>query len=323
MISCAEGVVRNPYRLSKNICNRLNKDHFRFRHGDALPNQATHPVKEEQRQLYHDIRGSVPQIVDAEVGPGRKCRRDTENNHYLHDKCIDCLFMGHEFKFDMSIDQCNFALPNKCVRVKEDKYVQWVIAQILEEQFKDDMQTIIIMPQGFTKMPMLNMWDEIKGGRFQLMDMHHNVEAAKKIHNLDSWVDPYGRKAKLKVWRALVVWSDIMRRLSNNSRYFNMGNKMQAYQASWICTIMASREVWEFFDKPTKERENAKEENPKLEVGIISCGPRNIAIGKLLKFHEFTSSLYAIKNAFEGVFRPPMFFLIGLQISHDQQIQLH
>lgn len=73
------------------------------------------------------------------------------------------------------------------------------------------------------------------------------MEAAKKIQNMDSWADPYGQNAKLKVWKAFVVWCDNMRRLSDISRCFNMGNK-RAHPASWIRNIMASREVWEFFN---------------------------------------------------------------------------
>ena len=64
-----------------------------------------------------------------------------------------------------------------------------------------------------------------------------------------------------------MVWSDDETRLSNISRYFNMGNK-RAYQASWIRNIMVSREMWEFFGRPPKERENVKDKNPKWEVSI-------------------------------------------------------
>jgi len=185
-------------------------------------------------------------------------------------KCSDCFFMGREFKFDVNIAQCHLAPPEKCVRAKEDKYVEWIIAQIVGEQFKDDRQTIVVMPQGLSKMPTPDMWEKLKSGDFWLIDGQHSVEAAKKIQDMDNWDDPYGQKEKLKVWKALVVWSDNMTRLSDISRYFNMGNKKRAYQASWIRNIMASRDVWEFYGMPPKERENAKDKNPKWEVRIIS-----------------------------------------------------
>lgn len=52
-------------------------------------------------------------------------------------KFIHCFFMGLDFKFDVSIDQCNFAPPKKWVRMKEVNYLHWIIAQIAEMQFKD------------------------------------------------------------------------------------------------------------------------------------------------------------------------------------------
>jgi hypothetical protein len=178
--------------------------------------------------------------------------------------------MGRDFKFDVNIAQCHLAPPDKCVRAKEDKYVEWIIAQIVGEQFKDDRQTIVVMPQGLSKMPTPDMWEKLKSGDFWLIDGQHSVEAAKKIQDMDNWDDPYGQKEKLKVWKALVVWSDNMTRLSDISRYFNMGNKKRAYQASWIRNIMASRDVWEFYGMPPKERENAKDKNPKWEVRTVS-----------------------------------------------------
>ena len=184
-------------------------------------------------------------------------------------KCLHCFFMGRDFKFDINITHCHLAPPEKCVRAKEDAYVDWIIAQIVSEQFKDDRQTIVVMPQGQKKMPTPEMWPTIEKGDFWLIDGQHSVEASKKIQRMTDWEDPNGQREKLKVWKALVVWSDNETRLSDISRYFNMGNKKRAYQASWIRNIMASREVWEFYGRPPRERENAKDKNPKWEVSIV------------------------------------------------------
>jgi hypothetical protein len=80
---------------------------------------------------------------------------------------------------------------------------------------------------------------------------------------------PQYKKEKVKVWSALVVWSDEDTLLSDISRYFNSINKIKNYQASWIRNIMASREVWEFYGRPPKERDNAKTKNGKWEVSIV------------------------------------------------------
>ena len=61
--------------------------------------------------------------------------------------------MDRDFKFDVNISQCHLAPPENCVRANEDANVDWIIAQNVNEQFKDDRQTIVVMPQGLKKMP--------------------------------------------------------------------------------------------------------------------------------------------------------------------------
>ena len=95
---------------------------------------------------------------------------------------------------------------------------------------------------------------------------------------MTEWDDPHNQKEKLKVWKALVVWSDNETVLTDISRFFNMGNKKRAYQASWIRNIMASREVWEFYGRPPREKENAKDKNPKWEVSRFGSIDPNSSI---------------------------------------------
>ena len=92
---------------------------------------------------------------DVDAGEIQKINENFEN------KCLHCFFMGRDFKFDVNIAQCHLALPKKCVRAKEDAYVDWIVVKILGNHFKDDMQTIVVMPQGLKKMPMPNIWPAI------------------------------------------------------------------------------------------------------------------------------------------------------------------
>ena len=129
-------------------------------------------------------------------------------NENFENKCIHCFFMGMDFKFDVNISQCHLAAPEKCVRAKEDDYVEWIVQKILGNQFKDDRQTIVVMPQGLKKMPTPDMWPQIENRDFSLIDGQHNVEASEKIQLRTNWPDPHNQKEKLQVWKALVVWSD-------------------------------------------------------------------------------------------------------------------
>jgi hypothetical protein len=71
------------------------------------------------------------------------------------------------------------------------------------------------------------------------------------------------------VSNALVVWSDNETILNDISRFFNIGNKKSVYQPLWIRNIIASREVWKCYCRCPKERENAKDKNPKWEVNMV------------------------------------------------------
>ncbi len=227
----------------------------RSRESSAMTDEAHSPELRMPKPGHKVDAGEIQGIVNA-----------------FTEKCEGCFFMGRHFKFDVDISQCHLAPPEKCVRALEETYVDWIIAQIVGEQYKDDRQTIVVMPQGLHAMPTPDMWPTIQKGDFWLIDGQHSVEAAKKIQTLPNWTDPNNQKEKLKTWKALVVWSDEPMRLSDISRFFNMGNKKKAYQASWIRNIMASRKVWEFYGKPPKERENAKEKNPKWEVSMVWAG---------------------------------------------------
>jgi len=245
----------------------------------ATPAVSESPTPSNSRQTTPSKRGreSSSVLTDDPVSPELRMPKPGENvdaseiqkivNNFTT-KCSNCFFMGRDFKFDVDISQCHLAPPEKCVRALEEAYVDWIITQIVSEQFKDDRQTIVLMPQGHKKTPTPDMWPEIKKGDFWLIDGQHSVCAAKKIQGMHEWDDPYNQKEKLKTWRALVVWSDDDTKLSDISRYFNMGNKKRAYQASWARNIMASREVWEFYDRPPKERENARDKNPNWEVSL-------------------------------------------------------
>ena len=92
-------------------------------------------------------------------------------------KYSHCFFMGRDFKFDVNIAKCHLAPPKKCVRAKDDAYMDWMITQIVSEPFKDDMQTIVVMPHGHKRMPTSDMWPSIVKGNIWLIDGQHSVEA--------------------------------------------------------------------------------------------------------------------------------------------------
>ena len=52
------------------------------------------------------------------------------------------------------------------------------------------------------------------------------------------------------------------------STFFNSGNKIKAFKASWATNIVAARDVWVAHRCPPKERENAKNKSPQWKVSL-------------------------------------------------------
>lgn len=71
-------------------------------------------------------------------------------------KCVHRFFVGMDLKFAINISQRHLAPLEKCMWM-EDRYVDWIVGMIVGEQFKHDMQTIVVMPQELTKMHTLYM----------------------------------------------------------------------------------------------------------------------------------------------------------------------
>jgi hypothetical protein len=244
----------------------------------ATPADSETATPSGSRQTTPSKRGRESSVMtDEPISPELKMPKageevDTVGLKRMEDsfeaRCNHCFFMGRYYTFNVNIAQCHLAPPEKCVRAMEDAYVDWIITKMLAGGWKGDQQTIVVMPQGLKEMPTPDMWETISKGDFWLIDGQHSVEASKKMQLMGDKVPKY-KKEKVKVWRALVVWSDEDTLLSDISRYFNSINKIKNYQASWIRNIMASREVWEVYGRPSKARENAKEKNPKWEVSIV------------------------------------------------------
>jgi hypothetical protein len=87
-------------------------------------------------------------------------------NDKFEAKCLHCFFMGRDYKFEVNIAQCHLVPPDKCVRAREDAYVEWIITQMLAGSWKGDTQTIVVMPQGLKTMPTEDMWPKISKGDF-------------------------------------------------------------------------------------------------------------------------------------------------------------
>ena len=132
-----------------------------------VDNETTTPSA--SRQTTPSKRGRESSVMtDEPISPEPKMPRpgeevDTVGLKKMEDsfeaRCNHYFFMGRYYKFNVNIAQCHLAPPEKCVRAKEDTYVDWIITRMLAGGWKGDQQTIVVMPQGLKRMPTDEMWE--------------------------------------------------------------------------------------------------------------------------------------------------------------------
>ena len=75
----------------------------------------------------------LPKLRIPKPGEGVEPSEIQKILNNFNTKCLHCFFIGREFKFDVNIAQCHLVPPKKCVRAKEDAYVDWLITQMVSD----------------------------------------------------------------------------------------------------------------------------------------------------------------------------------------------
>ena len=99
-------------------------------------------------------------------------------------------------------------------------------------------QTICVMPQ-CDKKP--TTWDEIKNGRFWIINGQHSVAAAIEMQSSGHSEEIV--KA-VQNWDAFVVWSEDPEHLRRISRYYNRCNHFSMFQPTWGTNVVGARYLW-------------------------------------------------------------------------------
>lgn len=149
--------------------------------------------------------------------------------------------------------QIDLAPTRYIVRQLEDAGVATVFNTLLT-QVNPLKQVLCIYPQGLEKAP--TSWDEIKSGRFWVINGQHSVKAAQRI--LEEKDLPPDRKSMFRTWEAEVVWSEEPWRIQSISEYYNQSNRILPFKPTWASNLIHCRRIWEEMGQPTKLRANAR-----------------------------------------------------------------
>ena len=102
-------------------------------------------------------------------------------------------------------------------------------------------------------------WNEIKSGKFMIINRQHNITASKELQILGC---AEKRRLELTKWDAYIVWSLDPVKLTNISKFYNSMNHLEHAQPMWGWQIISGRNIWLAHGCPTdKDRENEHRSN--------------------------------------------------------------
>ena len=106
-------------------------------------------------------------------------------------------------------------------------------------------QTLCVMP-ATEERP--TDWDEIKDGKFFIINGQHSVAASQKMRATDlpeQIVKPFLN------WNCFIVWSKDKNRLRQISGYYNRCNHLGVFKPTWSTNVLGARFIWTELGRPT------------------------------------------------------------------------
>ena len=164
----------------------------------------------------------VPSTYDERASPDFKHIMAVYRKFWTD--CEDAYIFGVDFRKDISIHRLIEAPLEFNIRMKEMKLVQAMVLYLLNLPDRKAKQILCVMPEGRTSKPQL--WEEIKDGRFYIINGQHNVAANLSICDDASVVDD-DLKNDFRLWSCFIVWSKDAEILRSISAYYNRINHFQ------------------------------------------------------------------------------------------------
>ena len=102
-------------------------------------------------------------------------------------------------------------------------------------------------------------WNEIKAGKFMIINGQHSITASKELQ-ISGCADK--RQLELAKWDAYIVWSLDPVKLTNISKFYNSTNHLEHAQPTWGWQIVSGRNIWLSHGRPSdKDGENERRGN--------------------------------------------------------------
>ena len=154
------------------------------------------------------------------------------------------------------------------------KSVKAELVQMGDEKMRQKVCLTPIDKDGKLMKEKPKSWNEIKSGKFMIINGQHSITALKELQ-ISVCADI--RRLELAKWDAYIVWSLDHVKLTNISRFYNSTNHLEHAQPTWGWQIISWRNIWLAQGRPSdkdgeyERRGNGAVLNPtKYVVKIIA-----------------------------------------------------
>jgi len=214
----------------------------------AIPDDEPSPQKKKRKRAR-----SVPEPPETEAGPSEK-KKEKDDGIDWEQYAKDLTAFEEEYND-------SFLFQKKPKPVLTEKLIRgkavWTI-RAYEDEIRDKMkiylatlgeirarQTLVVTPiqdngELLHKKP--TTWEQIKDGKFAIIDGQHSVEAAREL--LKENLPNKSLRSSLETWDAYIVYDKDPARLTAISAHYNNTNPLTHAQPTWGNQIHPGRSIW-------------------------------------------------------------------------------
>ena len=184
------------------------------------------------------FKGPIPDF--EEIG---KIQKDFWKDHK------DC-FLFDMVSVTISIEQCIIASDEYVIRTLQQNMVNDMKRVLVQMVEIGQRQKVCLTPVDGRKKLLKTKpqkWEDIENMQFMIINGQHSITASKQLQDEACDED---RKAELRSWDALIVWTEDPNKLRNISKFYNLINHLHHAQPTWGNQLIACRNIWNILKCP-------------------------------------------------------------------------
>lgn len=203
------------------------------------PNEPELSIASALTQIPKELKsGEVPDYTSA-----------TDIYEKYWSDCQDCYIFDKSVKKELAISQLTPAPEDWTIRAFEQKGMRHMMNYLIEMPDKTDKQTLCVMPAVESDVVTKDDWDEIKRGKFWIINGQHSVAASKEMLISNPPI-PEQILKHFRTWNCYIIFTRDKEKLRKISAFYNRVNHFANFMPSWSTNILGARTIWINLGRP-------------------------------------------------------------------------